>query len=171
MGGPPRRHGCRQRPVAAGTLLGAALLAAAGSCAWSTPLAGRAPAPTGGARCASAARAQAGFRPRARRRAFEDEDYVGVRWAEERWLWGVSVMDEASGRKLHCGYFDSPREAAKAHDCLQLALDQDFPEQRQERKWRRNLPRETIYQDEVDDLRRGYGEGGGRRDEGGREEG
>mmetsp|Transcript_84526 Transcript_84526/g.273758 ORF Transcript_84526/g.273758 Transcript_84526/m.273758 type:complete len:184 (+) Transcript_84526:1-552(+) len=80
------------------------------------------------------------------------ELYQGVRWSKATWMWEVHVQDLAAPRWLPCGSYETEVEAAKAHDCAQLALDQEFPDQRAE-AWRRNLPRETIYQDEVDVLK------------------
>mmetsp|Transcript_50661 Transcript_50661/g.151543 ORF Transcript_50661/g.151543 Transcript_50661/m.151543 type:complete len:154 (-) Transcript_50661:81-542(-) len=77
--------------------------------------------------------------------------YSGVTWSKRRWMWEVRVQDHPEPRWIHCGSFETEEEAAKAHDCAQLALDQEFPDRAH--SWKRNLPRETIFQDEVDALR------------------
>eukprot|EP00931_Biecheleriopsis_adriatica_P102046 TRINITY_DN77073_c0_g1_i1.p1 TRINITY_DN77073_c0_g1~~TRINITY_DN77073_c0_g1_i1.p1 ORF type:complete len:143 (-),score=22.72 TRINITY_DN77073_c0_g1_i1:46-453(-) len=86
--------------------------------------------------------------------AASGSQYNGVTWSSERWFWQVRVKDRGSAEKdIFCGYFETEAEAAKAADCAELALDQLFPPEGGQRAWRRNLPKETIYQDEVDALR------------------
>mmetsp|Transcript_3028 Transcript_3028/g.3519 ORF Transcript_3028/g.3519 Transcript_3028/m.3519 type:complete len:173 (+) Transcript_3028:54-572(+) len=82
--------------------------------------------------------------------------YTGVRWSKRKWLWELHIQDHPNQRWLHCGSFETEEEAARAYDCTQLALDQEFPDRRD--AWKRNLPRETIYQDEVDELKAAYSE-------------
>lgn len=56
--------------------------------------------------------------------------------------------------QIYCGAFETEDEAAKVADCAQLALDQLFPPaDGAKRAWKRNLPKMTLYQDEVDDVK------------------
>eukprot|EP00929_Paragymnodinium_shiwhaense_P077003 TRINITY_DN39633_c0_g1_i1.p1 TRINITY_DN39633_c0_g1~~TRINITY_DN39633_c0_g1_i1.p1 ORF type:complete len:244 (+),score=74.33 TRINITY_DN39633_c0_g1_i1:108-839(+) len=86
-------------------------------------------------------------------RATQEESsvYDGVRWIKEKWYWSADVENAMSdsGDRLDLGLFDTEQEAARARDCAQVALDQMYPSTRNS-KWQRNLPKETLYQDEID---------------------
>lgn len=79
-------------------------------------------------------------------------EYIGVRWVKERWQWRALAPDRTGGPDIDCGLFDTELEAAKAIDCARFAQDQALGPA-QERWWQRNLPAETLYQDEVDVLK------------------
>ncbi|CAJ1352294.1 unnamed protein product [Effrenium voratum] len=78
-----------------------------------------------------------------------EDTFESIQWSSERWLWEVEVADRSGGR-CFCGSFATQREAARAADAAQLALDQMHPQEDGKRCWQRNLPKETVYQDEVD---------------------
>ena len=84
-------------------------------------------------------------------RRAEEREFQGVYWSSEKWYWEVQVPDRNGGH-FNCGFYDTQLEAARVADIAQLALDQMYPDEGP-RCWQRNLPKETIYQDEVDKLR------------------
>eukprot|EP00439_Symbiodinium_sp_Y106_P072765 s716_g13.t1 len=87
----------------------------------------------------------------ARRASGDPEDkYESVFWSSEKWFWEVKVRDRQSERLIFLGHYADADEAAKVADCAELALDQMYPPESGRRNWRRNLPKATIYQDEVD---------------------
>ncbi|CAE7526272.1 dnaJ, partial [Symbiodinium pilosum] len=85
-----------------------------------------------------------------RRAGSDPEEYESVFWSSEKWFWEVKVRDRESERLIFVGDYELAEQAAKAADCAQLALDQMYPPADGQRCWSRNLPKETIYEDEVD---------------------
>ncbi|CAE7749750.1 ERDJ3B [Symbiodinium microadriaticum] len=86
-----------------------------------------------------------------RRATGDPEDkYESVFWSSEKWFWEVKVKDRQSERLIFLGDYADADEAAKVADCAELALDQMYPPENGRRSWKRNLPKATIYQDEVD---------------------
>ncbi|CAK9009450.1 Chaperone protein DnaJ [Durusdinium trenchii] len=81
-------------------------------------------------------------------------EFEGISWSSQKWLWEVQVAcpPTAPSDLITLGAYETQRDAAKAADVARLALEQLYPPEGQ-RSWTRNLPKETIYQDEVEEVK------------------